>query len=297
MSMRNNTEIKALIADYLKRTDLTTDIVDFIRLAEKRIIRSLSSNGMLDKLVLSKSITTDTDPKNLPAGIRGLPVAVYLETDPKQVLDYMPADEFFRRHASSTTGRPKAYTVRGKQIYLGPVADSSYTLMVWFRQEPNITRTLDQLLVEEQTETDFDNSPTTEGSFSGGTGHAAGDVITLSDGTQVTVEAVSGGVVTEFTLTTSYTVISKGNTLTQSSSTGTGVNFSITVEEDNLSNPILQDNPELYLYGALIEGFGNLRNQTESQKYMGLFQEAIDSIENENFMSGSGLQIHLSDAP
>jgi hypothetical protein len=49
-------------------------------------------------------------------------------------------------------------------------------------------------LVTAQTHTSYDNSPTTEGTFSGGSGHAVSDVITLDDGwTTVTVDAVMDG--------------------------------------------------------------------------------------------------------
>jgi len=92
-------------------------------------------------------------------------------------------------------------------------------------------------LVVSQDETNYDNSPTTEGTFVGGSSYAALDTITLSDGTVITVDAVSGGVVTEFSVpaTTGTTYFTIGGTLTQSSSSGSGTGFTLTPDTDNIN--------------------------------------------------------------
>jgi len=97
------------------------------------------------------------------------------------------------------------------------------------------------ILLDGQTQADFDNSPTTEGTFSGGTGHAVSDVITLSDGSSVTVNAVSGGAVTQFTLSTANADgnVVEGVAVTQTSTTGSGINFSLTPDEDNVTGALL----------------------------------------------------------
>lgn len=90
--------------------------------------------------------------------------------------------------------------------------------------------------IDAQDETSYDNSPTTEGVFVGGTGHSAADVITLSDGTTVTVDNETAGVVDQFTLDTSAsTGADAGDVLTQSSSTGSGVGFTLTPDTDNVT--------------------------------------------------------------
>jgi hypothetical protein len=91
-------------------------------------------------------------------------------------------------------------------------------------------------LITAQDETSYDNSPTTEGTFSGGTGHAATDVITLDDDwTTVTVDAVSSGVVTQFTVnSTKGRSATSGTAMTQSSTTGSGTGFSLTPDTDNI---------------------------------------------------------------
>lgn len=91
-------------------------------------------------------------------------------------------------------------------------------------------------LIDALDETFYDNSPTTEGTFSGGTGYAAAEVITLSDGSTITVDAVSGGVVTEFTVETiTTTPFVLGDTLTTTSSTLAGNDdFTLTPDIDNV---------------------------------------------------------------
>jgi hypothetical protein len=73
-----------------------------------------------------------------------------------------------------------------------------------------------------QNETDYDGDPG-DGTFTGGTNYQVGDVITLSDGTEVTVNTVVAGVITEFTITSpSVTSFTTASTLTQVSTNRTG---------------------------------------------------------------------------
>lgn len=91
-------------------------------------------------------------------------------------------------------------------------------------------------IITAQDETSYDNSPASEGTFSGGTGHSVSDVITLTDGTTVTVDAVSTGVVTQFTIDSSNWTkeVSAGSTVLQDSTTGSGTGFSLTLDTGNV---------------------------------------------------------------
>ena len=81
------------------------------------------------------------------------------------------------------------------------------------------------------------------GNFFAGTDYTAGEIITLSDGTTVTVGAIDGvgsvGPVTEFTVnsTTSNFTALAGDTLTQVFTSGGGSGFSLTVDANNLADP------------------------------------------------------------
>jgi hypothetical protein len=91
-------------------------------------------------------------------------------------------------------------------------------------------------LAHAQDETSYDNSPTSEGAFSGGTGYSVNDEITLTGDVKITVDAVSAGVVTQFTVDASETPMffTAGDTLTQQSSTGIGRGFTLTPDTDNI---------------------------------------------------------------
>ncbi len=87
-----------------------------------------------------------------------------------------------------------------------------------------------------QDETSYDNSPTSEGTFSGGTsGYAVNDTILLEDGSIVTVDAVSSGVVTQFTVNSTGAGHSVAGTVIneeRNSGSGSG-DFSLTPDVDN----------------------------------------------------------------
>lgn len=83
-----------------------------------------------------------------------------------------------------------------------------------------------------QDETLWNNSPTTEGTFSGGTGYSSGEIITMNDGTLVRVDAPAGpATVTGFTIIRSST---SGFSTTTTLTTTTGnANFTLTTDVDN----------------------------------------------------------------
>jgi hypothetical protein len=89
-----------------------------------------------------------------------------------------------------------------------------------------------------QTQANYDDvvpSATANGSFTGGSGYADGDTITLNDGTLITVVTAAAGVVTVFTVTTASTssASSSGATRVQSSTSGSGVGFTLTTDTNN----------------------------------------------------------------
>jgi hypothetical protein len=111
-------------------------------------------------------------------------------------------------------------------------------------------------IIDAQDETLYNNSPTTEGTFSGGSGHAAADVLTMSDDSLITVDAVSGGVVTQFTVNSNAAVAEARSSLsgtanTQVSSSGSGTGFTLTPDTDNL-----RTSPTVACTGVGFIGFG-----------------------------------------
>lgn len=90
-------------------------------------------------------------------------------------------------------------------------------------------------LIEAQDETSYGDTAT-QGSFSAGTGYAALDTITLSNGQTITVDTVSSGAVVTFTVTTSEGFPAyPGYTLTQSATSGGGSGFELWPRSANLA--------------------------------------------------------------
>lgn len=100
----------------------------------------------------------------------------------------------------------------------------------------SFTLSLPTIMVNAQDEDDWDNSPTSEGAFVAGASHSGGDVLTMANGVLVTVDTVSGGAVTEFTIdstTDRGTLI--GVNYAQASTTGSGTGFQLIPDTDNMT--------------------------------------------------------------
>lgn len=132
MALSNNTELKAAVADWLNRSDLTTQIVDFIRLAEVRIATNLKTAD----LQVTTTMTIDEASEDLPADFRGM-IAMDLGGS-YPPLDYLAPHDFHTRHASNTTGRPISYTIQANKIYFGPTPDGTYTGTYTYIAQPDI---------------------------------------------------------------------------------------------------------------------------------------------------------------
>ena len=84
MALSTYTELKAAIADYLDRSDLTSQIVDFITLAEAEFNRTLFVAQREEVSSASASSGTITLPSDFWA-MR----AIYIDSDPKVFLHQM----------------------------------------------------------------------------------------------------------------------------------------------------------------------------------------------------------------
>jgi hypothetical protein len=113
-------------------------------------------------------------------------------------------------------------------------------------------------IIVAQDETSYDDTPTSEGVFvggdgAGGTAHVVSDVLTLSNGATLTVDAIDGNDdVTQFTINTNGSTVADGETLTQASSTGTGTAFTLTPGVDNLAGGETLDNDKSGGSGLLL---------------------------------------------
>ena len=132
MALSTFTELKDAVADWLDRSDLTTRIPDFIALAEARINREIRIRPM--EVRSTMTTTAGNQYFNLPGGyiqMRNL----QLNTNPTTPLEYITPEMLDRLYGSSTTGKPRAYTLIGDEIQLAPIPDSAYTLEMAFYEK------------------------------------------------------------------------------------------------------------------------------------------------------------------
>lgn len=132
MALSTFTELKDAVADWLDRSDLTARIPDFITLAETRINRELRIRPM--EVRSTMTTTAGSQYFNLPGGYIQMR-NIQLNTNPVTPLEYITPEMLDRLYGSSTTGKPRAYTLIGDEIQLSPIPDSAYSLEMAFYEK------------------------------------------------------------------------------------------------------------------------------------------------------------------
>lgn len=119
-------DLKVSVTGWLNRDDLDMNVPEFIALAERDLDRVMfvPERHASTTLVASAEMT-------LPADFWGVR-AVWLDTDPKGVLEQMTLPEFQRWHGWASTGRPSNYTIDGNKMLLGPSPDSAYNVKLHY---------------------------------------------------------------------------------------------------------------------------------------------------------------------
>jgi len=133
MSFTTYAELQTTIANYLARSDLTTQIPDFIRLAETRLRRDLRIRQMLSTTTLT--CTSGTATVSIPSDF--LEVKDFVVTgNPVMPLNYESPSLFSRNSRSMDAGKPLNYTVLATTFKLAPIPDSNYTLSLVYSAAP-----------------------------------------------------------------------------------------------------------------------------------------------------------------
>lgn len=123
MALTTYTELKASVADWINRDDLTAVIVDFISLAEAQIERTLRTTQMIVRATAS----IDGEYSAVPADFLETRT-VKLNTNPIQPLQFETVDSLDSlRIQYIAPGRPQYFGIVGTQIRVVPVPDTTYT--------------------------------------------------------------------------------------------------------------------------------------------------------------------------
>jgi len=133
MSFATYSDLKTSIAGYLARSDLTSQIPDFITFAENRLRRELRIRQML------KSVTTSTvsgdSTVELPADFIEIRDFVVL-TNPIQPMSYSSPSALSNDPRASEVGVPRSYTILANDFQLSPIPDAVYTVKMLYFAAP-----------------------------------------------------------------------------------------------------------------------------------------------------------------
>ena len=150
MALTNYTTLKASIANWLNRSDLSTEIADdFIVLTEA----DLNSKLRIRKMITQATITVDAETENLPTGFLQIRDFYILSGATKYALKYMTPSQMDSIKGTSTTGLPVAYTILGDTIRFSPKPDATYTAYM------NYYKKFDALSSSNTTNYILDNHP------------------------------------------------------------------------------------------------------------------------------------------
>jgi hypothetical protein len=124
MALATYANLKTSIANWLNRSDLTTEIAeDFIVLTEA----DFNSKLRIRKMNTSTSITIDSETESIPTDFLQVRDFFITEGGTKYALKYITPAQMDQIRGSSTTGMPSAYTILGDNFRFAPKPSSAYT--------------------------------------------------------------------------------------------------------------------------------------------------------------------------
>ena len=133
MAFTSYSELKTTIANYLARSDLTSVIPDFIRLAEERLRRDLRIRQML--VVATANTTAGDSTIGLPTDFLEMR-DIHLNTNPIASLAYEAPNGFYASTRVTEGGLPRTYTVLASEIQFSPIPDGVYTAQMLYYAKP-----------------------------------------------------------------------------------------------------------------------------------------------------------------
>ena len=135
MAFTSYSTLQDTVADYLARSDLTTQIPDFIRLAEERLRRELRIRQMLK--VATATTTANDATVSLPSDFLAMK-EMHLDTTPVSSLTFQTTSNFFKNTRVTDTGKPVHYTLLGSEFQFAPQPDSAYTISMVYYYKPDL---------------------------------------------------------------------------------------------------------------------------------------------------------------
>ena len=135
MALANYTDLKASVADFLNRSDLTSVIPDFITMAEADFNRTLRVREMS----VRTRAPIDSQYVKLPVDFLGMR-NIDLLTDPVTPMTFKNLQNLDIHRAGDATGKPIYYSIMQNNIEFAPVPDGDYTIeIVYYQKVPPLS--------------------------------------------------------------------------------------------------------------------------------------------------------------
>jgi len=127
MAISTYSELKTSIANWLNRSDLTSEISDdFIKLCEADFNAKLRIRQMEHQ----DDVTINAEQVTVPTGFLAVR-SFYIDSSVKYPLEYITPANMFEIKGGSRTGRPRSYTIESdnetEKFRFAPSPDTSYT--------------------------------------------------------------------------------------------------------------------------------------------------------------------------
>lgn len=134
MALSTFAELKASIAAWADRTDLTAVIPDFITLFETTANAELplrtTHNLTSTTLVTVANVATVALPTDFLEA-----KSLVNQTNPYEILKPETATSLYTNNPSQTAGKPKGFTYVGSNLELAPIPDAVYSLKLYYYQK------------------------------------------------------------------------------------------------------------------------------------------------------------------
>lgn len=141
MALTNYTELKTSIANWLNRSDLTSEISgDFIALCEA----DFNAKLRIRQMEQIDPITINAETVEVPEGFIAARSFYVLSGDTKYNLEYISPANLFKTKGASSSGLPRVYTLESdngtESFRFAPSPDISYTgYLQYYKEFPSLS--------------------------------------------------------------------------------------------------------------------------------------------------------------
>lgn len=125
MSISTYAELKTSVSNWMKRTDLTDRIPEFIAIGESKIASDVRCNAQQTRSTASVSSQYFDTPTGF-LEIRD----IHINSDPINSLSFLSPKVMSEKFPSGTSGVPNYYTIHGDEFEIKPVPDTTYTIEI-----------------------------------------------------------------------------------------------------------------------------------------------------------------------